>query len=177
MDDRHARGWSGSRELGHRRREDHVLPKWSPHINAARNNLAAVLDLFAIRHNAEFNTTSHVTLGPSCKPGLTSPRDESADPCPLSAAHCFDLSRSTSHFSVRSDLSLHSCRPFLQDAGSGPRKSGSCWVRQLHCDLYVVPWPGVWRIVSGPFEQNLLFVPFWPQAPPFCIWQPMGFGR
>src|SRR5215831_703108 len=130
-----------------------------------------------IGHNAEFNTTPHVTLGPSCRPGLTSPRDESADPCPLSVAHCFDLSRSTSHFSVRSDLSRHSCRPFLQDAGSGPRKSGSCWVRQLRCDLYVVPWPGVWRIVSGPFEQNLLFVPFRPQAPPSCIWQPMGFGR
>ena len=64
MDDRHARGWSGSRELGHRRREDHVLPKWSPHINAARNNLAAVLDVFAIGHNAERPGTKSALIIP-----------------------------------------------------------------------------------------------------------------
>src|SRR5262249_9912962 len=62
-------------------------------------------------------------------------RDESAEPSPLSAVHCFDLSRSTLHFSVRSDLPRRFCQPFLQDAGSGSRRLGSCWVRQLHCDL------------------------------------------
>ncbi len=42
--------------------------------NAARNNLAPVLDdfpipvtVFAIGHKAEFNTVSHVTLGPSAR--------------------------------------------------------------------------------------------------------------
>src|SRR6516162_5645294 len=42
--------------------------------NAARNNLAAVLDdfpipvaIFAIGHNAEFNTVSHYRLGPSAR--------------------------------------------------------------------------------------------------------------
>src|SRR5262249_14141025 len=63
--------------------------------NAARNNLVAVLDdfpipvaIFAIGHNAEFNTVSHCRLGPSarndarCKQGhpLLSPTQSTRRP-------------------------------------------------------------------------------------------------